>query len=840
MEPNRWQAVEALLDKALDAGPEHWAEVVRSGSAGDDALRDEVMSLLAHHPRTHEFLLRGAAGVMENLERPEALLAAGTTIGPWRVIEEIGRGGMSRVYRGERSDGAFEQAVAIKILRAGLDSAIDVDRFRRERQILAALEHPNIARLLDGGTTADGRPYLVLELVDGEPIHDWCSARQLTTRDRVRLGVTVARAVAHAHRQLVIHRDLKPTNILVTQEGNPKLLDFGIAKLLDAGGTSTDTATRHRWLSPGYAAPEQVRGEVTTTATDVYQLGVVLFELLTGRRPIEVTAQPYELAVLQQDPVRPSTVRSELAGDLDAILLKALRPSPSDRYQSADELADDLERIERREPVRAREGERAYQVRRFLARRARLVATAVAAVGAVGAYTATVARQNQRISLALAESNRLREKADRTTWFLVDLFRSQTAEAGSADSVPAAMLIARGEAVARARTHDPGLQAAMLEVLGVIRGDMGADSAARANFVEALAIARGLPSASQAELAHFERQIADVDVRLRNLDSAESGFRRALAVQRRVLGDTATATRYTMLMLALAIHARQGDEANALIDEWERLSKNLTIEPDPEVAQQFASMADLLGYFSDDSTQLARAEWYARARVKIYEQVYGGRGFDMADALEQLGWIRSRQGHPEDALALMRRSLAEHEALFPQGHRSVASTHEKLGTALRDMGKPDSALVHYAAALQMTVRLEPSDTLVIAGLRHVYGDALSRTGRHREAIRELQRSIAEFQTRVSPGSGLLGATRISLAGALAGDRRYREAEHLLRSVYETLRAKRGMRDRITLRAADGLVDLYDRLGRASEAAQLRAVVSEARSLPVPSPVPTPK
>jgi eukaryotic-like serine/threonine-protein kinase len=321
------------------------------------------------------------------LEQRTGQLQPGRRIGPYRVLREIGRGGMGSVYLAARADDAFQKLVAIKIIRRGLDTDDVLRRFRSERQILATLDDPNITRLLDGGTTDDGLPYFVMEYVEGEPIDQYCDARKLNITERLKLFQGVCAAVSYAHQNLVIHRDIKPGNVLVTKEGLPRLLDFGIAKLL-APGAGHRTTTMLRPLTPEFASPEQVRGELVTTASDVYSLGVRLYQLLTGRRPYRAatgTAAEIEAAICDEEPEKPSLaitrcgktastlgaspspeavsatregtrdkLRRRLAGDLDNIVLLALRKEPQRRYASANQLSEDIGRHLTSLPVIAR------------------------------------------------------------------------------------------------------------------------------------------------------------------------------------------------------------------------------------------------------------------------------------------------------------------------------------------------------------------------------------------------------------------------------------------------------------------------------------------------------
>ncbi len=407
MTAGRWQQVRAILFAASAMENERRAQYVAEQCGDDDPLRCEVEELLR--------ALDESGGFLE----PAAHYIPGLTevrIGPYLMLEEAGHGGMGVVYRARR-DNDYRQIVAIKLVRVELATQALIERFRIERQALARLNHPNIARLLDGGTTADGRPYLVMDWVDGKPIHEYCRAAGLTAHQRLRLFLQVCDAVAHAHRNLVVHRDLKPSNILITADGQPKLLDFGIAKIFGADQAEPEVTQAFGCvhpLTPDYASPEQVRGEPVTMATDVYSLGAVLYELLTGCRPHQIesyTPAGIERAVCLDSSARASTVtaeggvpREELKGDLDDILAKALEKEPAQRYAYVDGLASDLQRHLDGLPVSARRASYWYRASRFV-RRKKLVAASVAAVtlSLLGGLTAAlwqarVARQERRLA----------------------------------------------------------------------------------------------------------------------------------------------------------------------------------------------------------------------------------------------------------------------------------------------------------------------------------------------------------------------------------------------------------------------------------------------------------
>ena len=403
---------------------------------GTRHLLREVKSLAAAAEQEWSFVDHSAYPGTDALDKGDAPSRLGQRVGTYEIVRELGRGGMGMVYLARRADEEFEKLAAIKLIRPGMAGELAVRRFRGERQISALLDHPNIARLLDGGTTEDGEPYFVMEFVEGEALLDYCDRHRLSVEERLRLFGEVCAAVQHAHRNLVVHRDIKPSNILVTEGGVPKLLDFGIAKLLSPEGAlepADQTATVTRVLTPDYASPEQVRGQPITTASDVYSLGVVLYELLARRRPYHLTdTDPKELlrVVCERDPEKPSTAAARprgeegpaaftgarpesgpglarrLKGDLDAIVLKALRKEPERRYASVEQLSDDIRRHLSGRPVLARRGTTAYRAGKFVRRHRMLLAAAVLLLAALAGGVAATLREARHALAAEARAQR--------------------------------------------------------------------------------------------------------------------------------------------------------------------------------------------------------------------------------------------------------------------------------------------------------------------------------------------------------------------------------------------------------------------------------------------------
>ncbi|MBP6596812.1 MAG: serine/threonine protein kinase, partial [Arenimonas sp.] len=473
MDTERWTALSALLDELLELDPPVRARRLAEVGAADPALAEELQRMLALEDARPDFLAESVVSAAAFAPQP------GQSIGPYRLERPLGEGGMGQVWLALRADGLYQRRVALKLLRPGLGDAGLRTRFTRERQILARLGHAHIARLLDAGVSSDGQPYLALDYVQGEAITQYAQQLNLPVRERLALFLQVCAAVSHAHANLVVHRDLKPSNIMVTSAGEVCLLDFGIAKLLDEspGDHAEITGTGTRAFTLHYAAPEQLRNGVITTMTDVYSLGVVLYELLTGRKPYDParpTDAAWEEAILTGDPVRPSLavhkrardaglpqarrMGAELAGDLDNILLKALAKAPENRYVSAEALAQDLRRHLDGEPVLARAQSLGYRAQKFLRRNALAIGTGAAVTTLLLVALAFVSWQAQR---AIREAARAQAMQD----FVVALFEN-TDQAGSGVGLDVRTLLDAG--VRRADTELLGQPQARAELLGLV------------------------------------------------------------------------------------------------------------------------------------------------------------------------------------------------------------------------------------------------------------------------------------------------------------------------------------------------------------------------------------
>src|SRR6266480_5389169 len=551
----RWKRVEAVFEQALELPQDQRPAFLQENCNSDAEVRREVESLLNSHERAGNFIDQPSLFFADDTLRDNgSTLQAAKLIGSYRIVRELGRGGMGAVYLAERADEQYKKQAAIKLIKRGMDTDSVLRHFRNERQILAGFDHPNIARLFDGGTTDDGLPYFVMEYVEGFPINEYCAAHKVSLVERLKLFREVCAAVSYAHRHTVIHRDIKMSNILVTSEGTPKLLDFGIAKILQPGGgpEALMTMTGVRLMTPEYASPEQVRGEPVTTASDVYSLGVVLYELLTGRSPYHFTSRsPSDVAreITDTEPPRPSAalaggeeakfgptgIRNSkvLKGDLDNIVLMALRKEPERRYQSVEQFSEDIRRHIEALPVRARKDTVTYRANRFIRRnKLAVAATLLVLVSLIAGLLATTWQAHRAtVQKALAERRfeDVRQLAHSALFDYHDAIKnlpgaSRVRERLVKDALNYLDSLA-GEA-----TGDPALQrelAAAYERVGDVRGEafgasLGDRAGATDSYRKALTIREALVAAAPRDVQN-RRDLAIISRKIGNqfLDTAD-------------------------------------------------------------------------------------------------------------------------------------------------------------------------------------------------------------------------------------------------------------------------------------------------------------------------------
>ena len=740
MNAERWERIEEVCWTALDVPEERRAAFLAEECGDDEELLAAVRALLGEMERDPAFLEEPLVE-LHHATPPDGSDGS-RRIGPFRVVRELGRGGMGEVYLGVREGDDFRVPVAIKIIRRGMDSDDVLERFRLERRILAGLRHPNIAQLLDGGVTDDGRPYFVMEYVDGERLRDYCDRQGHTIGRRLRLFQSICAAVQHAHQRLIVHRDLKPSNILVTTEGVPKLLDFGIAKVLTPEGEAealVKTRTGVRVLTPVYAAPEQLRGEEPTTSTDIYGLGILLFELLTGARPYgdETTgAMELERRILQEPPLRPSTIpgRAALSGDLDNIVLKALAKEPERRYSSAAAFAEDIERHLDGRPVRARAPTLRYRAERFIHRNAAAVSLSAVVFASLVAFAAQAQLQSRRLTEE-------RDKAREVSGFLLETFGATGADQAAGDTVTARELLDRqSEALRTTYADRPVLQAEMmhviaegyerlnlldeaeqwarealalrreslgsrhadvaatLNVLGWVRQSAGDRDEARGLLEESISIYRDAGRSEQGRMSRALNDLGIVYEAFSDLEGARALFEEALEYRRATLGPSHRSVGITANNLA-ANHYLRGDY-DAAIEAGEEAVAALQASLGPDHQRSIVAQSNL-AIFAGRGGDLAAAERVYRDLVERHTRLAGPNGPARITVLRNLATVLRGQGEHAEALEVLREVQRVQEATLDANHPNRAVTLVSIGLTLSESGDAVRAIPRFEDALEI-------------------------------------------------------------------------------------------------------------------------------------------
>jgi len=827
-----WPRIDAALDEILGLPEGEWAAACERVSGGDASLHAELASLLAcaggedrllDSPRT---LPLGAI----DIESPG--LAPGSLIGAYRIERLIGRGGMGEVYCAERADGQFEQRVALKLIRH--EAAEHAQRFQTERRILARLEHPGIARLHDGGIAPDGRPFMAMEFITGRPITEWCRTRALDLEARLALFAEVCDAVAYAHRNLVIHRDIKPGNVLVTEDGAVKLLDFGVAKLLETGASGdSEDLTRNAPLSPSHAAPEQLTGGIVTTATDVYGLGVLLFELLAGERPWRLDGKPLALVmqvILHDEPPRLSDfvarranapfAPKRLRGDLDAIVAKCLRKEPAQRYENVNDLRVDVLHSLHGEPVTARLGARGYVFRRFLRRHRALVAAAsLLLVAIVGGALATAWQAH----IARAQFVRADAAARRATAvkdFLLDIFKQNSVRnpgGAEARKATAEQLLAIGAERIKVKLRDePAVRDELLDTLGALYDEMGfpdRNAELQREHLEALR-RRGPAALASAEAARVRLRLGVALTSVGKLEDGSAEIHAALRIED-ALGDEQSLDRaQTLYELARAAYfTKSPDDAEARRNLLAALEIVRGHYPDDPLR---ADITDELGRHAQLAGDFPAAEgWYGESLRYQLGRGVDSNAFAIGFAYRDLGDLqavmhRYREGETnlEHAIELLTRTAGP-------DHPETADARSRLGEMFTVMGRRQAgaAMLEAALASQRKTPLgldDSTETVKSLGrLEYARGDL------HRAEV--LMRENLAFFAHQQSNELRYATSAIVLVSVLTAQGRFAEAAALYAKCDDIMMRYGGIKSESYGRVLDRGADLALTRGATAEA-----------------------
>ncbi|MEO1245763.1 MAG: serine/threonine-protein kinase [Pseudomonadota bacterium] len=803
MSETRWERLQSLFEQAVKLHGDDREKFLSTACGDDTDLRRELHALL----QADSMESGGASRFALDKDYDDELV--GTTIDAWKLVELIGTGGMGSVFLAQRVDGSYEQDVALKIVRKGVDTESVVRRFEMERQILARLEHPNIARLIDGGVTGDGRPYLAMEYVDGLPITEYCDRNQLTVEKRVALFQVACNAVHYAHRSLIVHRDLKPSNIIVTADGTPKLLDFGIAKLLDDTEDPQLTRTGRQLHTPAYAAPEQLMSGPITTATDVYALGVILYELLSGRRPFEVRRTPQEFRelVLADGPARPSTaitqlpadthgrtqttapetvgrlrrtpvdrLRRQLKGDLDTICLMALKKEPEERYASADQVAADLGRHLDGLPVVARPDSIAYRVGKFV-RRHRLgtgmtAAVVIAFIGLSSFYTAELAAERD---LALDEQR----KANEVVNFVTGLFTVSNPDEARGERISARELLDAGAAQIRTElTGRPSVQATMMRVLGEVYQSLGLPDQAEALVADALERQIDMYGERHAEVATSRLVLGLLYQDASRYDEALLLLDQALATRRELFGEP-----HREVMEALSARAYFEEtvgnypEAERLHEETLAMGRALFPDDDEFLAEAMVKLAGLYRILD----RFDEAEPLLRDALVMQNRLYGGEHPESDSTKRQLAALLRDTDRLEESETLYKEVIASRTRMLGPDHIEVAHAWASYAQLLDEMGELDAAIEANQTFIGIVERIHDGPHPSLGAAYNNQAILLRDQGDYDGAVVFFQQSI-DMQDAV--GLALRHPNRsfptAGMAEVLRRLERYGEAEPLLR------------------------------------------------------------
>lgn len=883
--------LDGILEQALILPPEERMAFVQGACSGNPELLKRVIGQLA--TQVHAWW---DWNLDSEVQSDTDLKPSYENIGAYKIVGVIGEGGMGQVLLAERADKQFTQRVAIKLLRRGVNSYQLQTRLKLERQILATLEHPYIAKLLDGGTIPEGTPYIVMEYVDGVPINIYCDHHRLTIEQRLRLFQKVCAAVQCAHQHLIVHRDLKPSNILVTIDGTPKLLDFGIAKLLDAHTFTQTVAMTHvdyRLMTPDHASPEQVRGEPITTASDTYVLGVLLYGLLTGRRPFEIKqtrlaeleraicdnpAIPMDMGLYEvinkkdreivqclceERSTTPAKLRRDLRGDLSAIVMTALRKEPQRRYSSVEQFSTDIDRYLSDQPVVARKDTWLYRTRKLVQRN-----TAASILGSIVALSLIAFAITTYIQSKHIEREQVR--AEQVSKFMIDLFQQADPSHSRGNEIKVREILDQGaQRILTSLADQPETQARLLTAIGDVYRGLGLYN----ESAKLLEIARQkhilLKEGDRPETAEVERLLGDTLVQQGNYSAAEPLLEHSLKLNRRFVSTNNAAVVSSIQDLAILRQKQQRmDEASKLYDE--ALSA-LTQQGGASGAQTASVLMDLAnlhllqGQYSDAEPLLRRALDLARAAygnthpivamqiqnlavtlelegklndaapvfeesLQMYQTIFGAEHPETLKALINYGKFLRKTQRLEKAETVLRNAVASQEHVLGKDNPSVGYARQNLGLVLLDEHQPKDAEKEMRNALFIYQQTLPADHVYVGVARLYLGLSLLELNQLSEAAEQLHDALPILQASMPGDNELSSLAEAALGATLIGQHQYIAGEVLLLNNYKIVLKARGEKDPTVLELRKWIERSFKEQNKPNGAAQYFANIATENNL----------
>lgn len=811
------KSIAALVDEAQQLPQEDQLQFLRQACASDSQLYEGAVAELHSRPHSRQHWFESASSEIDSdgaLEERRTL--AGERIGAYRLVRSLGEGGMGEVFLAERADAQFNQQVAIKLVRRGLLSRQSQQRLRLERQILATLDHPNIARLFDGGATDDGTPYIVMEYIDGEPIDIYCDRRNLSIEARLKLFQAVCSAVHRAHQNLIVHRDLKPSNILVTADGTPKLLDFGIAKWLDDNGhmmhTMAVTQADIRVMTPGHASPEQVRGDLITTASDIYVLGVLLHELLCGFKPYLVRGirlAELERAICEDDPPSPSEaigiardsshssieqvatqrgttparLQRQLRGDLDNIVAMAMRKEPERRYPSVEQFNADIDRLQRGLPVLARADSWSYRSSKFIKRHGAALGLAAAFLAMLIGFSVTTLIQSKRVERerdvankerTIAEAERAR--AEEVSDFLIESFTNADPSRARGNSITAKEILDTGaKRISTELRGQPALQATLMDTIGTVYFGLGELEQAQPMFEQALSIRRATFGDDSLDVGRSLFSLNRLYAERGDLPKAEQLARESISLAEKYTGADSLQTARTLCQLAFIEH-RQGKLAAA--EQLFQRCLDIRVARLGKAHELVADPLDNLAMIAMDRKDFDTAEHLAREALAIDEQsrhedhpLYARHLHNLASALQGKGELKA-------AGPLYQQAIASYDRVLGPMHPDTIDAMSNYGRYLMKEGRLDEAQKIFETMLVRDLEVRPNHAYV--GNDHEsLGRVALRKHDYVKAERHLREALAIYDKTLPPGHGYIATTLTRLGRTLLELKRLDEAAKVL-------------------------------------------------------------
>lgn len=865
MKPERYRQVKEIFAAAVQCEARERADFLARACASDEELRMEVESLLAHDQSAEDFIEESAFEVAARLlADDEAQPLKERRIGPYRVVREIGRGGMGVVYLAVRDDDHFHKEVAIKLIKRGMDTDAVVRRFRNERQILAGFEHPFIARLLDGGATADGLPFLVMEYVAGTPLTDYCDRHGLTTSESLQLFRSVCAAVEHAHQNLIVHRDLKPTNILITEDGTPKLLDFGIAKVLNPVQpdlTVEQTRPALRALTPDYASPEQLRGQKITTASDIYSLGVILYELLTGTRPYNLKdSSPEEMlhVICDTEPTRPSEAGSSqlsserlttdrqrstntraqtrslksLKGDLDNIVMTALRKEPARRYKTVEQFSEDIRRHLAGLPVIARKDTFSYRASKFVGRNrvavlaASLIVLAILSGLIVALWQAEAARRQRDLA------QRERVKAERINQFLHRMLSFSNQSITSVSPVAARRDVTVNEMldqitpqVEAELADQPDVRAQVLRTIGSAYASQGQYEAAERNLRAALDAQTRLYGEESVEAAATMTELGVLSYRQVKLDEASRLLEKAVAFYRKQ--REAKSPEYSAAHIAQALDyfgvvkfwSGDAKASLSLLNEALQIASGANLQGNERGI--LASIKTNLGSALVSSGDLEKGETLLRESLAEFRQISSQPRWELGVTLMMMGAAALNRNQPNEA----EKYLLESEQILREtlGESNIyrASTLDRQAAALFLKNDLKAAEEKARESLLVFQKSSPGNKLGWATPMWTLGDILTKAGRAREGEDYYRQALVIYEQQSPKNYNFIATLKIRLSQSLLVQNRLAEAEPVALEARAEANQHLGEQSPLTKAATDNLIKIYEKQGKHDLAQRLK-------------------